>query len=326
MKKSFTMFMNNKDYFFITSCKSINSKVLIEKICSFFGAPVNENTTAFLKSRLEVATLEFESNCIVIKTKNGSVVTPYGDDSLKVISFTQKNRSLATKENIEKLYAALKDAKKAYNENPDKYHVHVSNNNQKTGDIKSVSTLPYLFCPGCAKDSCGNCCYAFAMALNGAHPDVVKAWAMNTAIMLLDINKYFEEISTAAAMERYFRYHVSGEILNNKYFELMIKTALENPKTEFLAFTKNYGVVNAWISAHGATADALPENLHIIFSAWKDELKPDNPYNLPETNVLEETENPGDKIVCGGNCFFCACRGVGCWTLKNGQVLYFYLH
>ena len=160
MKKSFTMFMNNKDYFFITSCKSINSKVLIEKICSFFGAPVNENTTAFLKSRLEVATLEFESNCIVIKTKNGSVVTPYGDDSLKVISFTQKNRSLATKENIEKLYAALKDAKKAYNENPDKYHVHVSNNNQKTGDIKSVSTLPYLFCPGCAKDSCGNCCYA----------------------------------------------------------------------------------------------------------------------------------------------------------------------
>ena len=315
------MFFNGKDYFFISTCKSTNSKVLLEKICSVLGAPYNENNAAFLKSKLQKATLEYRRNCTDIETKDGHIVTPYGDAGTIIIGLTQKRRKLNTKENIQKLVNALKDAKELYSTDPEKYHVSISTDNNKV-NFDSVSILPFLFCPACAKETCGVECYAFAMALNEYHGGVVKAWAMNTAILQLDPVKYWEEISDAVNGQRFFRFHVSGEIVNREYFENMIKIARDNPKTDILCFTKQYEIVNSWIDKNGA----LPDNLHVLFSAWEDKIKIINPHNLPVTDVLNDTDPANDKIICGGNCFFCACRGVGCWTLKNGEKLYFYKH
>ena len=323
MKRGFTMFMNGKDYFFITTCKSKNSKILLDKICRYFNTVLNENTEKFLKSRLLAATLEYKSNCFVIDFDNGQIVTPYGDENTILVSFTQKNRTLNTKENVAILKEALETAKKNYAADPNMYHVSISKDNEKTNNIISVSTLPYILCPACTKNSCGKECYAMAMALYGQSATNIRAaWARNTAIYLLDPEKYFREVSAAACMERYFRFHVSGDIIDKNYFSGMIKVTRENPKTEFLAFTKNYKVINDWIRENGP----LPENLHILFSAWEDKIVVDNPYNLPETDVLNETDRIDNGYICGGNCSFCACVGVGCWQLKNGQKLYFYKH
>jgi hypothetical protein len=123
-------------------------------------------------------------------------------------------------------------------------------------------------------------------------------------------------------MTRFFRFHVSGDIPDALYFYDMVLTAKMHEKTEILAFTKQYEIVNDYISTHGA----LPQNLHIIFSAWPG-LPMDNPHGLPEAHVIFRGETPCDDWkICGGNCAECACRGVVCWELKRGEKIAFNQH
>ena len=94
--------------------------------------------------------------------------------------------------------------------------------------------------------------------------------------------------------------------------------------TYYLAFTKRYKVVNDWIAANGP----LPENLKILFSGW-DNLKPVNPYNLPETTVFgtaAQIEPDPSWNICGGNCSECICRGCGCWKAEKGETIAFHIH
>ena len=327
MKKGFTMYHAGKDYFFVTTCKRKDSNILIKKVCEFFSAPVNDNTRLYLSDKLHAAILEYKDNCIVITTKDGSIVTPYGDGSTIIVGFTKKERDLVTKENIEKLKKAYSDARALYEKAPDNYHVYISTDNNKSGDTASVSTLPFIFCPECAKDTCAHSCYAWAMALNGYHPDVIKSWAMNSVIALKDPEKFFREISAAMVLYRSFRFHVSGDIINAAYFQGMIDCMLNNLHCETMFFTKAYDIVNSWIDTHGASLNALPKNARPIFSRWKDQIKINNPYGIPESDVLEPDEQlPPDGKLCGNNCFFCFCTRTGCWTLEPGDVIYFYEH
>jgi hypothetical protein len=102
----------------------------------------------------------------------------------------------------------------------------------------------------------------------------------------------------------------------------MIRVALENPKVEFLAFTKAYQIVNAAIAA-GAV---IPSNLHLLFSAAPGVEMP-NPYNIPEChiNFADPTQNTycggaEFEYYCTGNCTECAINGCGCFFLKPGDV------
>ena len=147
-------------------------------------------------------------------------------------------------------------------------------------------------------------------------------YANNTAIALYRPMEYFQQISDFVKTQRYFRFHVSGDIVNDVYFQNMVDIARENPHCEILAFTKRFTIVNNWIAKNGQ----LPENMHILFSGWNN-LTPDNPHNLPETTVFEHDEdfNP-DWKMCGGNCFECVCRGLGCWQAKSGDIIAFKKH
>ena len=123
-------------------------------------------------------------------------------------------------------------------------------------------------------------------------------------------------------MARYFRYHVSGDIPNADYFVQMIKLAKELPNTNFLAFTKQYKIVNDFLNDGGN----IPGNLKIIFSNWG-EWKCDNPHGLPVCEVILKGSQPADDWkICGGNCTECACRGIGCWQLNNGETIAIYQH
>lgn len=196
--------------------------------------------------------------------------------------------------------------------------VSISRGNIKTGAVPSVSTLPFLTCPACCKDTCGAICYAAKIA--NLRPSVLTVYARNTALAMLRPALYWQGVRYAIAGARFFRFHVSGDIMNAEYFQEMVNAAIDNSHCTILAFTKRYNIVNEWMDNNGE----LPKNLHILFSGW-DNLKPVNPHNLPETNVYNETP-ADDWLLCGGNCFECGCRGVGCWQAHKGDIIAFKKH
>ena len=204
--------------------------------------------------------------------------------------------------------------------NGDDLRVRISAANSKMGNVASVSTLPYITCPACCSETCGAKCYAAKLA--ALRPSVLKSYAINTAIAMLRPDIYWAQVNAAAMAVRFFRFHVSGDILNAKYFANMVEVARNNPSTQILRFTKRFAIVNEWIDANGE----LPSNLHIMFSGWTN-LTPVNPHSMPETNVIPRGEAAKEGwTLCGGNCFECACAGVGCWTAKRGDVIAFNMH
>ena len=198
--------------------------------------------------------------------------------------------------------------------------VNISNGNSKMGAVASVSILPFITCPARCAGTCAEKCYAAKLA--NLRPAVLKNYANNTALAMLKPDLYWSGIKEAVNGVRFFRFHVSGDIINGVYFGNMVSIAFANPHCEILCFTKRYEIVNKWIEENGV----LPENLHILFSGWNN-LKPVNPFELPETNVFKtENEIRDNWLICGGNCFNCACRGVGCWQAKAGETVAFKLH
>ena len=195
----------------------------------------------------------------------------------------------------------------------------ISKGNNKMGSVPSVSTLPFITCPGRCKETCSKECYAAKIAnLRGS---VLKSYARNTALLMMKPELYWQGVRLAMMGTRFFRFHVSGDILNKEYFQNMIAACKANEHCQVLVFTKRYEIVNDYIRNNGD----LPENLHILFSGWED-MKPVNPYNLPETNVYGN-EGPAENwLLCGGNCFKCGCRGVGCWQAQRGDVIAFKKH
>ena len=200
----------------------------------------------------------------------------------------------------------------------DPFKIHISAGNAKLGAIMNISLPPVVTCPNCS--GCAKYCYAIRSY--NRFTDTAMGWNENYALFLTHPERYFSEISAAVKLQRFFRWHVSGDIVNGDYFAGMIRVALENPKCEFLAFTKAYQIVNAAIAA-GAV---IPGNLHILFSAAPGVDMP-NPYRLPEChiNFADPSKNTycgGAEYVhhCNGNCTECAVNGCGCFFLKHGDV------
>ena len=205
------------------------------------------------------------------------------------------------------------------------YQVSISNGNDKMGKIKSVSLPPIVTCPNwrlCLNAAGKHICYAERMYKNKKHGSVKRAWDRNLAILESDRDLYFFQVKAAAIMERFFRFHVSGDIIDQDYLHRMCKLARECKHTTFMAFTKNYKDVNAYFENH-----RQPKNLKIIFSLPFDNSQIENPHNLPTAAVILKGTTPADNWkICGGNCQECACRGVGCWELKKGETIAFDEH
>lgn len=196
--------------------------------------------------------------------------------------------------------------------------ISISPGNTKLGAIPSVSLPPIITCPkGCP---CAKKCYAAKLCR--LYPSVKKAYQRNLNILNSDWDEYWRQVRSAVSTARYFRFHVAGDFPNAGYFEETVITAVKNPHTEILAFTKQYDIVNDFITVYRE----LPKNLHVIFSEWDGATVP-NPYNLPTAAVIFKGQQPDPNWkICGGNCAECACRGVGCWELKNGETIAFYEH
>lgn len=198
--------------------------------------------------------------------------------------------------------------------------VSISTGNRKMGAIPSVS-LPA--CITCNPDApCFAKCYA--AKLERIYTNTRNAYARNLDILEADPGAYWSQVDAAAMTARFFRFHVSGDIPNIEYFIQMVRTARSLPDTKFLAFTKQYEIVNLYINTFGP--DAIPRNLKIIFSNWG-AWKCENPHSLPTCEIILKGSEPAPNWkICGGNCTACACAGIGCWELKNGETIAIYEH
>ena len=186
------------------------------------------------------------------------------------------------------------------------------------GPIPSVSLPPIITCKNCA--TCSKMCYAAKLAR--IYKTVREAWDRNLTILKEDRDSYFIQVKAAAMVTRFFRWHVSGDIVDIDYLDRMVRIARELKGTQFLCFTKNYEDVNEYFQSH-----KKPANLHLILSLPFDGAMIDNPHNLPTAAVILKGSTPDPSYkVCGGNCTECACRGVGCWQLKKGETIAFKEH
>lgn len=203
-------------------------------------------------------------------------------------------------------------------QDPAALKIHISAGNMKLGAIMNISLPPVATCSNCG--SCSKYCYA--VRSYNRFTGTAAGWNENYRLFLTDPMRYFSEISAAVKLQRFFRWHVSGDIVNGDYLRGMVQVARENPKVEFLAFTKAYQIVNASID-NGLT---IPANLHLLFSAAPGVEMP-NPYRIPECHIsfadpAQNTYKGGAEYVhhCTGNCTECAVNGCGCFFLKPGDV------
>lgn len=200
--------------------------------------------------------------------------------------------------------------------------VKISTTNSKLGLIPSVNLTPIVTCRKncpCAKD-----CYATKGRFR--FQNVRQSMQNNYEEYIKDAESYFEQIKHAInngmVSYSYFRWHAAGDIVDEYYFSKMVECAIALPNTQFLAFTKKFEIVNKYIEQGGT----IPANLNIVFSAWGDLFKIDNPYDFPVAHVrFHDTGNksiPASALECSGDCTNC----LQCWSIKKGQAVVFNKH
>lgn len=190
--------------------------------------------------------------------------------------------------------------------------VTISAENQKMGPIPSVSLPAVKTCaPGFL---CAGKCYARRF-----RKSAMEAYERNLMAYYSDPLGYFDAIAERANLHRFFRWHVSGDIVEPLYLYDMVGVARRCPATTFLAFTKRYDIVNDFLDS----GHQIPENLRIVFSEWPGMPMP-NPHGLPVAHFVPRGSLPDPEwIGCGGTCSECASVSGGCWTMRPGDHLYF---
>ena len=199
----------------------------------------------------------------------------------------------------------------------------ISRKSKKLGSIPSINIPPILTC---RKDApCSKLCYATKGTFT--YKKVKTSHLENYIAYQEDQQMFFKKIDNFlnddVIIYKYFRWHMSGDIIDMNYLYGMVKLAKKNKKTKFLAFTKKFDLVNMYLSINGQ----LPKNLTIVFSAWDNGFKVDNPYNLPIAyvdfkNKRLNPEIPEDAKVCKNDCSTCRI----CWNLKEGESTILHQH
>lgn len=257
---------------------------------------------------------------ITLQEINPDITYSVKDDSVRGCH-TEYGCNLKTGDKvvIDDYFCEIIDSPAAPTEEKKPATVSISKGNSKMGAIPSVSLPACITCNPSAP--CFKLCYA--AKITRLYKTVRNSYENNLNILKSDPALYWDQVKQAAQTTRFFRYHVSGDIPDISYFYEMIRLANELPQTRFLAFTKQYTIVNTALD----TGVVIPSNLKIIFSNWGP-WKCENPHRLPECEVILKGSEPApDWKICGGNCTDCACgRGIGCWDLKDGETIAIYQH
>ena len=202
--------------------------------------------------------------------------------------------------------------------------INISKTNSKLGGfIPSINLPAGLTCR--ADAPCQKGCYA--KKGNFTYKNVKQSLLNNLEVFNNSPEDYFNqiinELNNGDITYKFFRWHSSGDIVNLEYLKGVIRVAEACPQTKFLCFTKKFMLVNMYLEFN----PNIPENLHIVFSAWDKDFKVNNPHNLPVTyvNFKDSSKNPEIPeyaIPCVGKCYECK----ACWSLTKGQSVVFNQH
>lgn len=194
----------------------------------------------------------------------------------------------------------------------------ISAGNNKLGTIANISLTPGKTCSPEACKTCltGGC---YAMKSYRMYKTVRAAWDNNTELALTaldvmegDLMSYFSSVNAP----RFFRVHVGGDFVSHAYAEMWARVAAANPRTNFLAFTKQWDMIRGI---------EFPENFSMVLSSWPGTTIPEDLRELYSVAWLDDGSEdvPADAIECPGNCATC---GV-CWALaKRGLDVKFAKH
>ena len=200
--------------------------------------------------------------------------------------------------------------------------VFISTGNSKLGKFIGAINLPAG--KTCNPDApCRKYCYAIKGHYVFASAKSVRERNLN--IYKTNPKSFFNQLSCNTAFFKFVRWHDSGDIVDTAYLEGMCKVARENPDVRYLAFTKQFQIVNNYL----ASMEEIPQNLTIVFSTWGNWI-PENPFNLPMTFVrfkVKAMESQNEKIPenafqCPGDCKTCGM----CWKLEKGDSVVFNQH
>ena len=187
----------------------------------------------------------------------------------------------------------------------------------------------------CVNLPVGETCRSDAPCYNGgcyakkgrmAFPKNRAKYHANLERYIEDPDGYFEDIACWLRLNpvRYFRWHSSGDIVDEYYFKKMVDLAINQREVRFLVFTKKYEIVNEYIDEH----KELPRNLTVVLSAWGKWL-PDNKYRLPMAYVSLKNGSahiPKAARQCIGYCGECVSGLQNCWNLRIGESVVFRQH
>ena len=142
----------------------------------------------------------------------------------------RKGESMYSKESLQKVLKLMADAEKMLRDIPaNDIKLCISAGNRKIGRVMNVSLPPIKSRPNCSK--CKWLCYDVKACLQ--YPNtVIDARMRNYVILKKDRDAYFARIDAAMnrrRLNKYFRWHVAGEIVDIDYFDRMIKNAIDHP-------------------------------------------------------------------------------------------------
>lgn len=221
------------------------------------------------------------------------------------------------KESLKKLFESFKGLITKYRRrNVSDIPLCISNGNVKIGRVMNVSLPPVLSCGKCKQ--CKHYCYDIKACLQYPH-NVADARIRNWTILQKDRAEYFRRIEEKVSRRRrnkFFRWHVAGDIVDADYFQNMVAIAERHPEFIFWTYTKMYHIVNDFIDAGGS----IPKNFHIMFSEWRG-LPMENPHNMPEFRVVFKGEDRPAGHYCPGNCDICKANGRGCLAGETTYAL-----
>ena len=196
----------------------------------------------------------------------------------------------------------------------------VSKGNRKIGKVMNVSLMPIMTCHNCKE--CKRLCYDVKACLQYSNT-VLPARMRNTILATEKRDFFFDEIDKACSRRRknkFFRFHVAGDILDMDYFERMLDICRKHEDFIFWTYTKYYQIVNEYCDKNGK--GAIPKNFSIMFSEW-DGMPMDNPYEFPvfscklKNGNKNRTEESFKRMYkCPGNCDLCK-KGNGHGCIKG---------
>jgi len=186
------------------------------------------------------------------------------------------------------------------------YRIRISDKNKKMGNVPSVSFPPVITCG--AKIPCAVKCYVVRNMIGGRYGKTIAAsYAANLEFFNADRDAFFGQLARFLERRtpRFFRFHVSGDVIDADHMRRMLDTARTFPDVRFLAFSKRFELF--------PTRRNVPRNFALIASLWPKWGTRPRGYRAAFMQTADGAEKrvPSNALECPGNCETCG----ACWNL-----------